>query len=235
MEYTFCRRPDQSQLKQEFETRGSISLAAWLAKREARALADSLAKRQDWVEVFRGEEQAYDMPVSAFEALEQHQKDQIDRLVWAQAARDFQFRYRTVRVPDDRTERKPHDDELHGFAEFMCSDPVMALLRDIIGRHDISFADAQATAYSAGHFQTQHDDDVDGKNRVAAYVFSLTEGWSVDWGGHLLFPDDGAIEGFMPSFNCLRIFAVPRPHSVTFVPPFVTATRYSITGWLRTA
>ena len=37
----------------------------------------------------------------------------------------------------------------------------------------------------------------------------------------------------MPTFNALNLFAVPQLHSVSFVPPFAGALRFSVTGWLR--
>lgn len=234
MRFALSPRADLDELASCFAKDGFVSIEPFLSDSTARALAMDLSQRSDWVEVLRGERETFDMPVAAFEALEPEQRRRLEDLVWQRAATEFQFRFRSVRVPDVRRERKPHEDVVHGFAEFMCSDASLELMRRLTGIPEISFADAQATAYSAGHFLTSHDDEVAGKGRVAAYVLSLTDDWSADWGGHLVFPGQGTISGFMPGFNCLRIFAVPRPHSVTFVPPFVTATRYSVTGWLRT-
>lgn len=38
-------------------------------------------------------------------------------------------------------------------------------------------------------FVTEHDDDVAGKQRLAAYVFGFTPQWRPDWGGVLQFID----------------------------------------------
>ncbi|WP_394730886.1 2OG-Fe(II) oxygenase [Altererythrobacter sp. GH1-8] len=233
MEFALSPHLDIESCARHFAETGSVSLDGFLPNDQARQLAAHLSERSDWSEVFRGESQTFDMPVTAFDALDDARKQQIDRMIHARAAHTFQFRYRSIRVPDERAQRKPDADALHGFAEFMCDDPTLAVLRQVTGLSRIAFADAQATAYSAGHFLTQHDDSVEGKNRLAAYVFSLSEGWKADWGGLLSFPHGDTVHAFVPRFNALRIFAVPQPHSVTFVPPFVTDTRYSITGWLR--
>jgi SM-20-related protein len=46
--------------------------------------------------------------------------------------------------------------------------------------------------------------------------------------------DDLEIErGFMPGFNALTIFNVPRWHSVAPVAPYAGAPRLSIVGWAR--
>ena len=59
--------------------------------------------------------------------------------------------------------------------------------------------------------------------------------WRADWGGALQFfgPDGNVSEAFTPAFNVLNVFKVPAVHSVAMVAPFAGASRYSITGWLR--
>ena len=41
------------------------------------------------------------------------------------------------------------------------------------------------------------------------------------------------IEAFIPSFNTLNIFLVPRMHSVQLVSPFAGGNRTSYLGWLH--
>jgi SM-20-related protein len=99
----------------------------------------------------------------------------------------------------------------------------------------IDYADGQGTRYLPGHFLNGHDDAVDGKNRLAAYVLGLTPVWRTEWGGLLLIHEgDGDVErGLMPRFNAIILFAVPRWHSVSPVSDFAGASRYSVTGCLR--
>jgi len=95
--------------------------------------------------------------------------------------------------------------------------------------------DGQATQYLPGHFLTSHDDAVAGKNRVAAYVLSLTPGWRIEWGGLLQFHDgDGDVGlALAPRFNAMHLLRVPQVHSVSFVAPYAGTPRVSVTGWLR--
>ncbi len=126
---------------------------------------------------------------------------------------------------------------LMAFYEFLNSTPFLDFMRAATGVSDIAFADAQATAYGPGDFLTCHDDDVVGKNRRVAYVFSFTPQWRADWGGLLAFPDQyGHLhEAFAPAYNALNLLRVPITHAVTQVASFAGAVRYSITGWLRCA
>jgi SM-20-related protein len=117
---------------------------------------------------------------------------------------------------------------------FLNSAPVLDLARRITGNPAIAFADAQATRYRPGHFLNRHDDAND-RGRIAAYVLNMTPDWRPDWGGALQFCGAGGhvLEGWLPTFNALNLFAVPQEHMVGLVSPFAGAHRYSITGWFR--
>ena len=223
---------DSEVLRAQMAHTGNVSIADFLPERDACDLLADLETRGDWLEVFHAGGSTYEMAACDYSAMEPEQRERLDGMVWTEAAKGFQFRIRTVRVPDEIGERLPSD-ALHRFAQTMCASETLGRFAQLLDSPELNFADAQATAYSAGHFLNGHDDAVEGKGRVAAYVYSLTRDWSPDWGGHLIFPDGEGLSGLMPQFNTLRVFTVPRLHSVTFVPPFVTATRYSITGWLR--
>ena len=118
---------------------------------------------------------------------------------------------------------------------FLNGPAFLAAMRRITGVESIAFADAQATIYRPGDFLTAHDDDAEGKNRVAAYVLNFTRDWRSDWGGELQFLDgQGAVTtGYTPTFNALNLFRVPQRHRVNRVA-LQAGNRYSITGWLRT-
>ena len=113
----------------------------------------------------------------------------------------------------------------------------ISFLRRVTGDDRIVYVDAQATRYRAGQFLTAHDDELEGRNRLYAYVLNLTAGWRIEWGGLLLFHDaDGHVaEGYAPKFNSLNIFRVPQWHSVSQVASYVDQSRLAITGWIRAA
>ncbi|MBK8373796.1 MAG: 2OG-Fe(II) oxygenase [Sphingomonadales bacterium] len=227
---------DPAKLSQQFVDRGYISIPGFLAGEGARALKTALAQRSDWHWAISADGNVYDLPPETRAAMTEAQCEELDRRIYAAARDKFQFRFSSVRVPDPVADRQPETDILHAFAEFMRSEAVMAFLRIVAGRAAIRFADAQATAYHPGDFLTGHDDDVEGKSRELAYVMGLTENWRVEWGGLLLFHgSDGQVNGLVPRFNCLNMFALPVMHSVSQVTPFAGEVRHTVTGWLRTA
>jgi Rps23 Pro-64 3,4-dihydroxylase Tpa1-like proline 4-hydroxylase len=217
---------------------GRVTIAPFIADEQAVALHHALRSRTDWRQVVNsGADKIFEFDRAAQAALDAGQREALDQAIYAGARRDFQFRYETVRVPDDDRERAASDDLLHGFARFLSGGAARELLRQITGDGAIAFADAQATAFSPGDFLTRHDDAVAGKNRAAAYVMSLNPEWRIEWGGLLLMHHQAGYgaDAIVPGFNQLNLFAVPQVHSVSEVTRAAAYRRYSVTGWLRRA
>jgi SM-20-related protein len=149
----------------------------------------------------------------------------------------FQYVYREYPLYDQFIQaRGGGEPYLMQLMEFLNSAEFLTAMRKVTGDDSIEIVDANATLYQQGHFLTRHDDDIAGKNRVAAYVLNLTPVWMSDWGGILTFHSkEGHIsEGYIPTFNALNIFRVPQMHAVSYVSPLAGAAgRYSIAGWLR--
>jgi Rps23 Pro-64 3,4-dihydroxylase Tpa1-like proline 4-hydroxylase len=233
MTLELASRTDTQALATRYAATGSVSVPMFLSLPSAEELKTELTHAELWVEIFRAGAKVYEMPHAQFVALPQAQKDELRRMVEDAARGSLQYRYRAIRVAEEPAERAGRGLALDRFADLLNDPATIALLRTITGSSLVDFADAQATDYRAGDFLTTHDDAIEGKNRLAAYVYSLTTGWQADWGGLLLFERGEEVTGFVPDFNVLRLFAVPSTHHVSYVAPWVDARRLSITGWLR--
>lgn len=239
MRESFALNPalDAAALAEEYRHAGRVSIANILEPASAEALHQHLRARTDWLQVVNSGDAFYELTRAARADMAEAQRGALEQAVYAGARYGFQYRYETVRVPDDDAARAASDDALCAFARWWSDGPPRALLAAITGCETITFADAQATAYGPGDFLTSHDDLVEGKHRVAAYVLSLTPKWRMEWGGLLLFHDAGdpTAQAVAPVFNQLNLFAVGQMHSVSEVTRAAAYRRYSITGWLRTA
>lgn len=226
---------DPETLAQQFARHGRLQIPDFLASGSADVLHAHLNASEEWRHIINSGDKVFEAAVDDFRAMPVDQRAAVDAAMHAAAASGFQFQYDMIRVADAREDRIASGSILDAFALFMNSEPVLALLRQISGRTDVRFADAQATRYLPGDFLTRHDDAVSGKDRVLAYVMNLSRGWRAEWGGLLLFNDaeGGVVETMLPRFNALSLFAVPQPHSVSYVAPYASAPRLSITGWLR--
>ncbi|KLE34816.1 hypothetical protein AAW00_07120 [Aurantiacibacter luteus] len=239
MAFALAPRPDLDRLAEQFAYDGFVSVPDLLEEECARRLHALLRSRQDWRQSIANGDRIveFDRPTRA--AMPAETAAQLDQAVYAGARAGFQFRYETIRVPDADAEREASADPLAAFARWWSAPEQRAFLARLTGISGFDFADAQATAYAPGDFLTAHTDDVDGKNRLAAYVLNLTPGWRLEWGGLLVLHPEGGGSGeaearaLVPQFNRLNLFAVPRLHSVTEVTRAAAYRRYAITGWLR--
>lgn len=228
-------RPDP--LAAQFAAERRLQIRDFLHRDDAEMLHAECRRRGDWRQIVNSGDTVYDLDRPTRAAMSAAQAEALDQAVYAGAREGFQHRYEAIRVPDDAAARRSADDPFAKFALWLSEGEVRDFLRAVIGDAALTFADAQATAYAPGDFLTGHDDAVEGKGRLAAYVFGLTRKWRAEWGGLLLFHDaQGDIErGFAPRFNALNIFAVPQLHSVSMVTRSAPLRRYAITGWLRGA
>lgn len=224
---------DWEALRQDFAQHGRVEISNLLVDGQAEALREELIARDDWKLVLNAGDNVYEISRPDLARLDSARRRDLDRLVIDAARNGFQYRYEAIRIPDRGDAGS--SDPLARFVAFLSSPEVIGRLNGLLGNGTATFADGQATSYGEGHFLTRHDDDVHGKRRQAAYVFSLVPRWRPEWGGLLMFhgADDDIDEVFAPRMGALRLFSVPQPHSVSFVTPFAPEPRLSITGWLR--
>ena len=148
----------------------------------------------------------------------------------------YSFRY--ARYPMVRAyQEKWNPGGLHDvLLEHINTEPFLDLVRTVTGFDDLVKADGQATLFGRQHYLGMHQDQQVEEGWKVAYVLNMTvDGWRPDWGGYLMFYDDegDVIDGYMPRFNTLNLFAVPQHHAVTFVPSFAPQGRIAISGWFR--
>jgi Rps23 Pro-64 3,4-dihydroxylase Tpa1-like proline 4-hydroxylase len=225
--------PSVSAIIQE---RGRAHIPGFLSHDVANEL---LAAMRDlrWKLAINGQKNAYDLDPRELESLAPEKREGLLATIHAQAREGFQFMFESYRVSDEYERGELRAGPLADFFATLNHETTLGLLRSLTADDRIVYADAQATRYKPGHFLTKHDDGVEGKNRLFAYVLNLSPSWRADWGGLLMFHDaDGHVsEAFTPRFGALNILRVPQPHAVSYVTPFAGADRYSITGWFRSA
>ncbi|WP_269716276.1 2OG-Fe(II) oxygenase family protein [Caulobacter sp. NIBR2454] len=214
---------------------GVVQIPNVLTPDAAEAVAQILERATPWrlaLSDARGAEEVLDQPTLARmprETLAAKVQETVQR-----ATENFAYVYLCYPMISGLLEGKEPDLPIHAVTEWLNSRELLDFGQNVIGRTDITKADAQASFYRAGDFLSLHDDTGQGERR-AAYTLGFTRRWRPDWGGQLLFHDgEGQIErGFTPGFNVLTLFNVPRAHSVAPVAAYAGAPRHSIVGWLR--
>lgn len=202
---------------------------------DAEAIHRALSDLPRWNTVTRSGDRHLDLDAAGLAQLAPENQIRFENAVHDGARRGFQYLFDNYPISDTYHAGTIVSDELARFFEFLNSPETIAFAREVTGISGIRFADAQATRYRPGHFLTEHDDAVDGKNRCAAFVLNLTRDWRADWGGLLMFiGENGHVEeAYTPKYNALNVFTVPQRHCVSVIAPFAPTVRLSITGWFR--
>lgn len=223
------------QARSVYARTGRIHLTSVLDDLSARRAHRCLAQEIEWQLHFNEGERVYDLSPQQVAGLGPEGLNGLLGVIHRNAARGFQYLFDNFPLSDEHGRRRHLDLYVMRVYEFVNSPGFLDFARRVTGVETIALADAQATRYRPGHFLTGHDDAVEGKRRVAAWVLNLTPEWRAEWGGILQFIDgDGhQAEGYTPRFNAMNIFRVPQQHAVSCVAPFAPCPRFSLSGWLR--
>lgn len=226
---------DAAAIASVYARHGRVHIPAIFPTEVAKRVHRALDAETPWSRVVRGAERHFDLLPGSWESLAPDKRAELERAVHLQGRTGFGYFYDNFPILDHYEAGRYRESYLMRVYEFLNSASFLDFARAITGAAAITFADAQATCYRVGDFLTAHDDEVEGKQRHAAYVLNFTPAWRADWGGLLQFLDrDGHVaEAYTPAFNALNLLRVPQPHAVSFVNPLATGARYSITGWLR--
>lgn len=226
---------DVMALSDAFRRSGRGQVTGLLDPADARALHDDIVAQRHWNLCFFAHGKNTDLDADGWARLDSETQKKTVALVHERANQEFVYLHYKIPIYDRYHAGRNLTPKLAELFEFLNGAEFLHFVRALTGAPDIAFADAQLTAFNPGHFITIHNDDLEGKNRRAAYVLNMTPEWREDWGGYLAFYDAAGnmTGGFKPAYNTLNVFAVPAMHSVTVVSPFARKPRLAISGWLR--
>ncbi|WP_169336715.1 2OG-Fe(II) oxygenase [Woodsholea maritima] len=218
----------------QYRKRGRGALSPFLDPDFAQTLLESIETWPHWNLVTRLQGQHRDFDAAGMQALSPERSAPFMELVHQGAGEGFQYLFENFPLYEEGRAGRLSG-PLKDIYMSVRSEPFLALMRQITGHHDISYADCQLTRFRPGHYLTLHNDGIEDKNRRTAFVINLSAHWRVDYGGLLQFitPQGDVAEALTPDFNRLCYFNVPQDHSVSCVAPFAPHPRYAITGWLR--
>ena len=221
--------------KQLFAEKGRVHIPNFLTEDAASTAFECLDNQAAWNLVCQHDGIHQDLNDNISAAWSEEKIAKFTTKLHEQANAHFQYLYRAIPIYDIYHKQMLPGNFLNEIFLFLNSQAFLDYLRDTLQMRDIVFADAQATCYTSGDFLNKHDDSAPGKHRLAGYVLNLTPSWNPNWGGALQFYDsqDNCVDTLVPSYNALNVFRVPQPHAVSYLPPYASGKRLSITGWFR--
>jgi Rps23 Pro-64 3,4-dihydroxylase Tpa1-like proline 4-hydroxylase len=229
---------DRKQLAEAFARDGKVRIADVLRPDFADALFRCLTNDVPWRLMYynhgaRGPEVVGRLFPEQRAAMSQADTEAMLARVNAEARTEFHYLYEAYDVLDARRRKLDPGLLLQQFLDFMGSDELFDLVRDVSGDEEFNRVDCHACRYMPGHFLKEHADVSPFETRKMAYVFYFTRDWHPDFGGLTYFLDeDGKVtDTFVPDYNSLTLFKVPVAHCVSQVASFAPRPRNSITGW----
>ena len=145
---------DAEQIAADLAARKRVQIRDFLGPPSAEALLAHLQDFADWRHVLNAADNVYEIPCDELASMDEAQRVVLDRKTDERAAREFQFRFDTIRVPDSEPQRIATKTLLAEFAMFLSSPSVVGWFRSITGCNEVDFADAQATRYRNGAYLT---------------------------------------------------------------------------------
>lgn len=222
---------DSAAFADAFARSGSVQVPAVLTAASAQLLLRALTQETPWALTHNTDGTLRQVPIPDPAA-----RAKLAPASWQRARTQFSFFYDSHGLSQDG---EPYARPGHAFAglvAFLNGPAFLEFVRRVTGLMAIGIADAEATLFHPGDYYTRQDGTAQGKNRLAGYMLSMTPAWRLDWGGALEFIDGSGhiAKGYVPSFNTLTVFSVPRTHFVSQVAVH-GGLRYAVSGWLRSA
>lgn len=224
-----------SEHARQYAEHGYAVLEPFLTAPVATQIYNAALAATDWTLVTVIEGQHREFVSSEMDKVDRGRRAAFDSLVLREARAGFCYLFDRIDLYTQRRRNAIGDAALAEAAELVASEAFLDLGRRLTGDLAIRFADCQLTRFGPGHFLTAHDDSATDKDRSAAFVLNLSQGWCADYGGvlQLLDPQGDVRVGLVPKFNRLSVFRVPQAHAVSVVAPFAPGPRVAITGWFR--
>ena len=227
---------DLAKWRGRLQSEGRVQIEHYLQEPVAERLRGCLQHEVPWTLAIRDAEGPRTIDHATYAALSAEANARLLADVAAGAAGagdEFRFAYDSYMMIRAYKENRDPGLLLHRVVELFNSPGYVSFAQHLTGDSRIRRVNAQATRYRPGHFLRLHFDEDETEGRLYAYVLNLSRDWQADWGGLLQFIDpDGAVaDTFLPRWNTLSLFAVPRGHAVSLVTPWAGADRLAITGW----
>jgi len=226
---------DMAVLAKEYAKNRRGQVKGFLTPESAERIFQCLLNETPWGMVYNKGEDVIQLPNEKVRALTPQDRQAIKQEVYIRAQSEYQYMYYYYPILDSYMSGENKEFFLHRVLEFLNSEPMLEFIRKLTGIPEIIKADGQATLYQGDCFLHRHLDVHSDQGWRCAYVMNFTKEWFASWGGMLQFYDEefNIEEAFIPIFNAINVFTVPKFHSVSYVPPFSTGARLSITGWFR--
>lgn len=226
------RELDFNQYALTLAEKGRVQIPNYLDSELAEILYQCLSNDVEWDLAYKVDKPEV-IPNHILKSVEHEKLIDIRKRLESKPSDEYSFIYHTYMMVTAYLERRNPELFLNRLFEMLNSPDYLNFSRQLTGTFNINKINAQATKYIIGDYLKPHNDFDSKEGREFAYVINLSKNWRSEYGGLLRFLDDDkeSEDEFVPSFNSLSLFKVPKMHEVTQVIN-TNLPRYAITGWL---
>jgi len=231
MHFAFNQSNNFDLIKQQYQVDKRVRIDNVLESSLAQKLCDSVSKLQ-YTHAFFQNGVNQSITHQQLHSMSSQNKQRFFKLLYSDAAKGVGFFYGRHQIS---LGSEVDDSLLYKVFDWLNAPHTLEIIKTITGMNDITNTSAQATQYVPGHYLTRHNDVNHQEQRRVAYVLSMSKQWHPDWGGLLQFYQANGTpkDAWAPQFNSMALFDVNHVHGVSYVAPYATQARYSITGWFR--
>ena len=229
MQFSINPGLDIGKAKLDYSQHQRTNLTELLPQNQLTKLSELVQTVVNYKQAFFINNQYHQSSYEKLRALPPQESQTLLKQVYEHAAKGIGFWYGREEISNSS------DEEIQSFLNWLNSESIIDLIKNISGIDEITCVSAQVTRFLPGDFLTRHQDDVGDEKRRIAYSFGLSPNWHPDWGGLLqFFEKDGTpTEAWSPNFNTMNLFDVKHVHSVTSITPFSPVPRFAISGWFK--
>jgi SM-20-related protein len=228
---------DTETAKAQFAFQRRVNIPDFFTVETADRIHRCLMTATPWGFAYLDGEERRIMHRRELESITRSRSDRIAKTITAQAgAGNTSYGYFCYPIFDAVKSGWNMELALHAVYENLNQAPLQDLVKAISGKKNIALAECEATLFSHQHFATSRRETITpartSNARRIAFALNFTRDWREDYGGYLQFySKNGDIcQAYKPSFNSLTLFETPQDHSISYVAPFASIGRLTISG-----
>lgn len=230
MEIELNDKLDWPALAREFQVNKRIQIRDVLKEECAERIWKCLSEETPWRLAYHDGQEPAVLIADDIRAKIPQEIEKLQRGILTRATSKLSYVYEIYPMMDAYLAKDDPGLFLHRVSEFINSEHYLNFIKTITGVLEIKRGNAHAACYYHNQFLSCQNYYMPDEGCRVASVLNFTKDWKTNWGGYVQFYDDDFnIElGLLSRFNTLTMLLPLQEHSVSFVPPFTGALRYTV-------
>ncbi len=233
MDFSFAQQPDVSAGQKTYKEVGVARFAPVLGEDQLRPFLESFTGVPDWVMAYIVGDDERSLSAEAVGAMSPDERQALSNEINKNAGKQPGYVHQRVPVDKIAEHRTGAPHPMFDMRDFIRSDAVGTLVKDVTGRDDITNVTVDIYTYGPNQFLNHNIGSAGDPKRRIGYELTLSANWRPDFGGYLAFYDalGNHAPGLGPAYNCLTLWDASKGYAITPIAPYCPFMRFSVGGW----